>query len=197
MFFFEVLLEYIFLEQNNSTNTRVLERKELYNKPVKDMVFGLNPELATRFSLKNFHASAEEIDKYLCDHKNLIRGYTQGSFPSHLIKRLAQYIESYTLLRPDNLKGHVLFRDFDEREYLEIELAKRLWDEAQRKEVTIVTYRLPKGEIGLMPGKISSYVAKCCSKGYKRGEALSLKLDNKLAVRNTAMRDPYTKQGTL
>lgn len=193
MLYFEVALEYTFLHQNNQAVIEWSERNELYNKATKDLVFSLNPQLATRFSLKNFHSSPSDIDNYL-QSNDIILNYEPGQFYQYLYKRLDYYIYRYLLNAPDNFKGHVLFRFFGERELFEADLAKRLWDEAKQKRVSILTYRLPKGEVGVLPGSAKVSSATVLDGACMPGRSLEITLASQLSTAHTAMRDPYTKR---
>lgn len=193
MLYFEVVIEYLFLHQDNQSAREWAKRAELYNKAAKDLVFELNPELATKFSLKNFHSSPSSVDEYL-QSCSVIVDYRPGQFYEYLSKRLTYYIDRYLLKTTNNFKGHLLFRHFDERELFEADLAQRLWNEAKQKEVGIVTYRLPKGEVGVLPIPAKANKALISNGTCVSGESLDIALSDQLATAHTAMRDPYTNK---
>lgn len=199
MLYFEIILEYVFLFQNDRQAMDARRNNQLYNAHAKTLVFALNPQLATRFSLKHFNASPRDISAYLVQKSNdndVIVKFVPNHFYDYLIKRMAFYVNHYLLADVDNFRGHILFRCFDQRLPFEVFVAQKAWQEAKANGYNMVTYRLPKGEVGLLPNNETSF--------YHNNTELDLKLSPSLATTATAMRDPYnnptddcTKRQTL
>lgn len=110
------------------------------------MLFSLNPELKNGFSLRRIRCLPSSIEKRLDSGE---KEYF-GTFVQYLRLQMPQYIERY-LSTDDDWYGHTLFRQFNHRPVLEQLLATELWKEASTKNVSLVTYRLPKGEFALLP----------------------------------------------
>lgn len=196
MLYFEVVLEYVFLLQADQHAQSSRTRYELYNAHAKDLIFTLNPQLATRFSLANFTSSPPQIDEYLkrkARQGEIIISYDTEQFFAYLAKRLKAYMQMYLLNDTNNFKGHVLFRYFDKRKELETGLARRLWREAEAGGYTILTYRLPKGEIGVVPCAVSAFVGILEDQRWMRGAQIELTLARELATKHSIMRNPYDK----
>lgn len=198
MLYFEIAIEFVFLHQDDDTVSQYTQQKEVYNRYAKDMVFKLNPELATRFSLSNFKSTPQQIVDYLqtkSSQNKVIRNFNQHLFYGYIKKRFAMFIERYFLNDESNLKGHLLFRNFDERHTFEILLAEQLWDEANRLGFNVLSYRMPKGELGIMPNAaFKTNVGKRLGESWEKGDLLNLSLSRELATKHTVMRNPYGKK---
>ncbi len=198
MLYFEAILEYVLLFQNDQPAQNAAIQHELYNKNAKDLIFALNPALATRFSLANFHSSPMQINHYLVSaarHNRIITDYRPEHFYDYLCRRLQFYIHKYLLDDEANFKGHLLFRHFDEREYFEQSLAEELWTEAEQENYNLLTYRMPKGEVGMLPRFATKiFIGHPQGTGWQQGQEAHIQLIKVLATKHTAMRDPYSKK---
>lgn len=201
MLYFELILEYIFLYQNDDASKTCLSRNELYNGNAKQLIFDLNPELKNGFSLKKITVSLELVDNYLVEtSKNgkTIIDYEPGDFVNYLATRLMFYIEYY-LADATNLKGQVIFRHFNQRKYFETKIAEDIWQEAKEKNIDVLTYRMPKGELGLLPASRTAYFGHVTKDGvYEPVEKTRLTILEDLVSSSTGlMRNPYTDDGLL
>ena len=173
--FFETILEYLFSQQTQNPDN------ELSNGVVKNIIFHLNPELAKIFSLNNFTCLPEDMKPY-ADIQSLLA-------------KLCANINKYFVMNEKNLTGYVMFRGFNLRKLLEQEFAKILWDEAARKEINVITYPVPKGELGALP--VCGFEFFQCDiqdNRCHRSCKINLQIDQELTVKNTVMRNPYAKR---
>lgn len=194
MLFFEIILEYVFLYQNDSIATQALAQSEMYNAHPKKLIFALNPAMAVKFSIANFTCSLAVINAYLTERATsvgIFTDYQPAVMYDYVATRLQYYLERYVIDDPDNLAGHVLFRYFDQRKYLETVLAQTVWRDAAARGVTVLTYVLPKGEIGVLPGAAKVYRATLATSKITHQEKLNLHLVRRMHVGKTQMRDPY------
>ena len=177
MIYFETVLEILFSCQIPNSND------ELVNKSVKNLIYSKNPKMVGKFSLSNFSA---KID----DWKEQIE-------PQKLIEKLRANMIKY-LTDEENLAGHILFREFGFREKLEKQFADLLWAEAEREGINVLTYSIPKGEMGVLPiGKFNFYESKIQNgKSYKLRK-LNLTIVKELVTKETILRNPYTDKGRL
>lgn len=175
--YFETILEYCFLFQNDSRSVEKLQEGELYNFNVKTMVFKLNPKLFKEFNLKYFDVSISEIVKYLnkCSkQKSFIVDYSDKHFLNFFKWRFAHNVRFHFLKGQfvwDNrmsledfvknnkfLAGHTVLRSSKNPYNFETPFAKRLWKKLGKAQTAILTYEnLPKGEIGIIPNSRFEY----------------------------------------
>ena len=112
-------------------------------------------------------------------------------FTSYVSSRLYQQLEYY-FQNEQNLAGHVLFRCFNERRAFESQLAEKLWKEAEQKGVHALTYRIPKGEIGLLPGKYLAEMGLIANGQFMKQSTGDLFVPRKFASNiSGTMRNPY------
>lgn len=169
--YFETILEYCFLFQNDSKAYEKFEDRELYNFNVKTMIFKLNPKLFQEFNLKNFKISVNGIIKYLnsCSKQNsFILKFSEEYFLNFFKWRFAHNVRYHFLrgqftwnnkMALDNfvkenkfLAGHMILRSSKNPYNVELPFAKKLWKELDKSGTAILTYEnLPKGEVGIIP----------------------------------------------
>ncbi|NCN58511.1 hypothetical protein COW99_00650 [Candidatus Roizmanbacteria bacterium CG22_combo_CG10-13_8_21_14_all_38_20] len=176
--FFETILEYVSLFQDDPQSKRLAEQGELNTYNYFKLVFDLSPQLYTKFRLERFKPKLTEVAAYLQDASNqgkIIESFSQDHFYDFMKWRIAQYIrrrvlgsgalpkpdahlEEYLRLNP-NLVGHIIHRDIRQRtdnqgyhiNYEQIR-ASKLWSYWTEKKI-LFPYNalLPKGEIGINP----------------------------------------------
>lgn len=176
--YFETLLEYISLYQNDANSEKLAAQGELNTWNYFQVVFDLSPQLYERFKLQKFNPGIQEVADYLNDasqQDRIIRDFNQEHFFYFVKWRLAQYVRrrilgSKSLPRPGagvdeiletnpSLLGHFIHRDLRKRPELselhrtyEEGRAVRLWDYWNKKNIlTPVNALLPKGETGINP----------------------------------------------
>ncbi len=169
--YFETILEYCFLFQNDSKACGKFEERELYNSNVKTMIFKLSPKLFQEFNLKNFNVSVNEIVRYLknCSkQRSFVLGFSEEHFLSffkwrfahnvryHFLKGQFTWNNRMTLVnfvkKNKFLAGHMILRSSKNPYNFESPLAKKLWEELDKSGTVILTYEnLPKGEVGVIP----------------------------------------------
>lgn len=175
--YFETILEYCFLFQNDLKAYEKFEDRELYNFNVKTMIFKLNPRLFREFDLKNFDVSVNEITRYLknCSKQNFfIIDFSEKHFLNFFKWRFAhnvryhflkgQFVWNNTMTLEDFVKknkffaGHMILRSSKNPYSFESLFAKKLWEKLDKSRITILTYEnLPKGEVGIIPNSKFRY----------------------------------------
>jgi hypothetical protein len=194
MLYFELLLEFVYLFQNDAESHRSIDNFELYSNNAKQLIFTLNPELANGFSLKKITSPPDMVEAYLKQMSyegTVIEDYKSGQFKSYLKSRLYEQLEFY-FHDNRNLVGHVLFRCFNERRVFELQLAEILWEEAEQKNVQAVSYRMPKGEIGLLPGKYHTETGYIVGGEFIKQSISDLTVSRAFSSKVTGiMRNPY------
>ena len=178
---FESILECLFLQ------SKMLENDELDNFFVKNLIYSIFPELTKRFSLKEIKFKKRNFLEVI---KNKTF-FSEEEIEEHFWFIFKNKCKKYFLDNPDNLTGQILFRCFNLRKELEIELARQLWLEGEEKNINIITYTIPKGEVGILPRRLSEvFFAK-----YYEGKILLIKEKNnfeikKQLVNRSVMRNP-------
>jgi len=188
-FYFEILMEYLFRKFTPVQRQNGSDELNVYS--AKTMLFSLNPELKNGFSLKRITCLPSSLDGQLSGNAEK----SSGTFAQYLKLQLPQYVKRY-LSTDDDWYGHTLFRQFNHRVILEQLLAAKLWKEANTKNVSLVTYRLPKGEFALLPTK--NLTAKLMGlNGEHAYEILNTELSigkfHGVTVRGT-LRNPYQQE---
>ena len=184
VFLFECILEYLFLFQKK------LNSKFMNNEIVKDIIYELSENLKVNFSLSRFNVDFNNFYTTIVK-KNL---FFSDNIKEYLNSRIVFYLKKYILKNKENLYGHVIFRNFNIRNSLEINLAKILWKEAKRKNYGILTYIIPKGELGILPfgrNKIYNCYIKdgfCFTK-----ELIDVKIVEEIFSKGI-MRNPYVEE---
>lgn len=148
MIIFESVLECFFLQ------SKILKNDELDNFFIKDIVYGVFPELAKRFSLKELKFKKENFLEVVKERTFFDEKETEEHFRLIFKNKCKKYFLNNT----DNLIGQIIFRHFDLREKLEFELARQLWIEGEEKNINILTYSMPKGEMGILPCRLSKVI---------------------------------------
>lgn len=82
------------------------------------------------------------------------------------------------------------FRYCDLRKQIEDGLAERLWGEARDQDVNVLTYTVPKGEMGILPTELRQSKFFDCDFNKVQQEDVKLRIDAKLSFGRN-MRDPY------
>lgn len=181
-FYFEILMEYLLRKFTPIQKRNNMTELDVYS--AKTTLFSLNPELKNGFSLKRITCMPSNVDKHLGN----IMGRSLGTFSQYLGLRLPQYVGTY-LSSDEDWHGHTLFRQFSHRAILEQSLATMLWEEADNKGVDLLTYRLPKGELAILPTEAVN--AKLV---HLHGEHIEEILDTALSIGKF---HSVTTQGTL
>lgn len=169
--YFETILEYCFLFQDDSIAKEKQKEGELSNFNVKNMVFKLNPKLFQEFNLKHFNIPLDEIAKYLtnCSKQNLfITNFSEDHFLNFFKWRFARNVRFHFLKgrfvwnhkmtlqefveKNKFLAGHMVLRSPNNPHNFEPLFAQKFWEKMDKVGATLLTYEnLPKGEIGLIP----------------------------------------------
>lgn len=166
---FESILECLFLQ------SKILENGELDNFFVKNLIYSIFPELVKRFSLKELKFKKRNFLEVV--KKKTF--FSEKEIEEHFRFIFKNKCKKYFLDNPDNLMGQILFRYFDLRKELEIELARQLWIEGKEKNINALTYALPKGELGVLPCKLS----KVFFTKYHKGKTLLIKEENNFEIK--------------
>lgn len=176
--YFEVLVEFISLFQNDEASMLYKEQGELYNGNYKKMIFDLCPQLLENFKLILFKPDIKEVCAYLKQKSKdgkIISNFVESEFIMFFKWRFAQYAR-YKLMSKQkigslsnfnnlirhnpSLVGHLIHREmrmFDIiRPYIsryEKIRAKLIWDEWNKQKI-VFPYNsiVPKGEVGINPG---------------------------------------------
>lgn len=175
--YFEVLVEYITLFQNDNATLVLKELGEINNYNYKRMVFDLSPDLLDGFKLINFRPSVNSVISYLKEKSEkgiIFTNFLEDHFINFLKWRVAQYIR-YKLLdktpldlsgskedlfdKHHSLLGHLVHREIrinkKLKEYSNIYDEKRaetIW-QVWNTENVLYPYNsiVPKGEVGINP----------------------------------------------
>ena len=175
--YFEVLVEYISLFQEDDFSLELKEQGELNNWNYKKMVFELSPNLFKSFRLVDFHPKVEDVVIYLkrkASNREIFNKFREDQFLDFFKWRLSQYIR-YKLMHNsffkeniniENIKnnnpslfGHLVHREirmnqklFEYSGYYDKKRAKVIW-KGWNKEKIVYPYNsiLPKGETGINP----------------------------------------------
>lgn len=175
--YFETLVEYITLFQDDETSLKYKERGEMYNYYYKKMIFELCPEMYKGFKLVNFKPSILKVAYYLREkaRKGLIfNNFLEDHFLNFFKWRVGQYIRlkimnrkkmdykiNYENLVQNNpaILGHILHRAIRVSEKLkeytnlyDENRAKAIWNLWNQDKV-LFPYNsiVPKGEVGINP----------------------------------------------
>ena len=142
---FETLSECLFMRQKQSYND------EMDNRAVKQLIYETSPELSKQFFTSRFFFKSEVFEKV---RESL--SFDSANIEEYFLFLLKQKIKKYFISNRVNLIGHILYRYFDHKELFEQELAKMIWQESKCNKVSILTYMIPKGEIGILPVKLKN-----------------------------------------
>lgn len=176
--YFEVLVEYVTLFQDDDFSTQLKQKGEINNYYYKQMVFDLVPEMYSGFKLVNFKPKVEDVVQYFikkAKNKIIFNYFLEDHFLNFFKWRTAQYIR-YKILdtkkiapnigfdvlskRNPSLLGHILHREI--RVNKKLKSCTDLYDEMRavtiwkvwNKSNVLYPYNsiVPKGEIGINPG---------------------------------------------
>lgn len=176
--YFEVLVEYILLYQDNEKAKIYAELGEFYNPTSKNLVFKLFPELLVNFKLSCFKPTLKTIISSLRQSK-AFSNLDKDHLESYLVERLAFFVNTklfgsyvgpinFTKLKWDfetvtrymkPLIGHFLYRELrnfgrypDFYYYFGHHQALQVWNYWNHMDIVIpFSGALPKGEIGINP----------------------------------------------
>lgn len=168
--YFETLLEYVILFQNDKKSISYAQIGEVYNGNFKRMIYHLCPELYLNFKLTLFSPKMTEVKKYLSNmaqNKTGVVNFSPYHFERFMILRIAQQIRSKILNFQDKLagltfdsinkthpsfSGHIIHRNINNVHQFESEMAILLWGNWNSDKILLPIYSMiPKGEIGLNP----------------------------------------------
>lgn len=175
--YFEVLLEYVSLFQNDRKSISYKEKGELNNWNFKKMVFEICPHLFSGFKLVNFRPSFKQVSNYLKRkslNNEIIPGFIENDFLEFMKWRLAQYIrlkllggeslpsnlDFEKLLKNDStIVGHLFHKivreipGLSQQYFLYEELkAEVIWNMWNKLDIVCPFNSIvPKGEIGINP----------------------------------------------
>ncbi len=168
--YFETLLEYIFLFQNDSIVTAYRQKGEFYNRHFKDAIYQLCPELYLAFKLTVFNPDLSIVTKYLEDKsraKLIITDFSSDHFRRFMKLRIAEQIKlkileektpssnfrynDIIMLNPC-FAGHIIHRNIGNIHAYESKMAELLWKYWRVKQFMFTVYSpIPKGEVGINP----------------------------------------------
>ena len=182
---FEVMNEYFTVICRASETT-----DEMYSDGMKNLVYELCPDMRSKFSLSRFKPNLISIVNYL--NQNVSR-FSTDDFLSYVNTRMIEFINKYIIEDNRNLMGQVLFRCFDSRIDFEKKLSDEILANARKNNISVVSYFLPKGEVGVLPSigtKIfsASIVDNHCSNLKTTSVTLSDKL---IPHKYSILRKPY------
>ncbi|OGK64555.1 hypothetical protein A2313_00905 [Candidatus Roizmanbacteria bacterium RIFOXYB2_FULL_41_10] len=176
--YFEVILEYIALYQDDTETEKLAAEGELNTWNYFRMIFDLVPTLYSGFHLQKFKPTLGQLADYLTQASikgRIFRHFSRDHFFSFMKWRLAQYIRRRMLgnqqvpsatLSLDGLisanpsiLGHMLHRQMRNNPNLatqyylyESTRARRIWEYWNQKHIlTPMNALLPKGEVGINP----------------------------------------------
>jgi len=98
--YFEVLLEYVLLFQNDTMAMRYRDENEMYVWHFKQLVFDMCPFLFKGFRLSQFNPRVVDVANYLQEKAEgslIIRGFSMAEFSRFVQYRIAHYVR-YKLL---------------------------------------------------------------------------------------------------
>ncbi len=183
VYLFELVLEYLFLFQKDTYSN------SLNNCIVKDYIYELCPKLREKFSLSNFNISYDSLYNTIKDN------YDISNIKEYFTSRVVFYLNKYILNNNDNLYGQVIFRCFNYRRELELEFSKLLWKDAKKNNYNILTYIIPKGEMGILPTHYYNiYSCSIDNNKFLKKDILDVIIIDELYKHNI-MRNPYDKEG--
>lgn len=161
---YEVLAEYLLLNQNNKKAMDYANKGEFFNENHKKFIWDLCPTMLKRFNMKNFFISMNKIINYL-KKRDIIKEFDETAF-LHWFKWRASYyflkigkklIKSYNSFE-DLIKGHpylagqILYRIFLDKHLFELFRSKYLYEDWQKEGIIIPIYSIvAKGEMGINP----------------------------------------------
>ena len=183
MITFETLLECLFMRQLKYHN------EEMNNKDVKSLIYETSPELSKHFFSSNFLLKSEIFEKV---KEN--RRFDVTNIEEYFIFLLKEKAKKYFTNNQLNLIGHIIYRYFDYRELFEQELAKIIWKEAQDNKISVLTYLLPKGEVGILPVKLTNVKIVDNYKGIIMAkDRADIRIERKLSTKYV-MRNPVNRK---
>lgn len=173
--YFEILLEYVLLFQNDQVACQYKEQRELYNWHHKKMIFELCPFLFKNFKLTYFNPPLDNVLIYLKEKSmqgKIICNFSEEHFLEFIKWRAAQYIRFKILDGNDpaggnftfdqmvrqnpSFVGHIIHREIKNVHEYEKEMAINLWDYWDKNNILCPIYSpVPKGEIGINPAYTS------------------------------------------
>ena len=184
IYLFECILEYMFLFQKENKN------EEINNRIVKNIIYEIFPELRVNFSLSRINF---DFDKFYNFLKNSNLFYI-NNINEYFNSRIRFYLKKYIVNNTKNLYGQIIFRNFNLRKKIELDFSKLIWKEAKLKKYDVLTYIMPKGEMGILPfNKHKIYLAELKNDFCFTNRRLDVKVYSKIYF-NGIMRNPYEKE---
>ncbi len=143
IFLFEALTEFLIFYNKN------LDYTDANIGIAKDIIYTICPNLKKNFSLANFEINYEKLLNFI----SKIDFIESSNIEKYLKNRLLFYFNKYLINNKNNLYGQILFRNFNYRSILEEKFSKMLWNVAKKLNYDVITYILPKGEMGILPNE--------------------------------------------
>lgn len=176
--YFEVLVEYISLFQNDEYSLELKEQGELNNFNYKKMVFDLSPNLFQSFRLIDFRPNIQDIISYLkrkSKNNEIFTHFLEDQFVDFFKWRFANYVryklmnsnilddqfEAETLKETNSsLFGHLIHREIrmnkklnEYSKFYDEERANIIWGVWNKDDIVFPYNSItPKGEVGINPG---------------------------------------------
>ncbi len=161
---YEVLAEYLLLNQNNKKATDYANKGEFFNENHKKFIWDLCPTMLKKFNMKNFFISINKIINYL-KKRDIIKDFDETTFQHWFKWRVSYYflkvgkklIKSYNSFEDlvkihPHLVGQILYRAFRDKHLFELFRSKYLYEDWQKKGIIIPIYSIvAKGEMGINP----------------------------------------------
>ncbi len=192
---YEVIAEYILLNQNDDHSLEYASKGEFFNQNHKKLIWDLCPTMLKKFNMKEFFISLDELSIYL-NKKEIILNFNESSFYNWVKWRTSYYflkIGRKLIKNPVNfdgllkkhpyLIGQILYRAFYDKHLFEILRSKylyKIWK--KNKLITPIYPIIAKGEIGINPNldelkiKYSIYEVRVINNKAKLGKKLNLKI---------------------
>lgn len=192
---YEVLAEYILLNQNNKKALYYAKKREFFNENHKKFIWDLCPTMLKKFDMKNFFISINKISNYL-KKRDIIKDFNEKSFQNWFKWRISYYFlkvgeklidehNSFEDLMDShpNLVGQVLYRAFRDKHLFELFRSKHLYKYWQKEGIIIPIYSIvAKGEMGINPNldklniRYSVYETEVLNGKIRLGKKIDLKI---------------------
>lgn len=221
--YFETVLEYFYLHQNDENAFFAKNRGELNNYSVKKMIFDIVPGLYDGFSTRKFKVKPSDLVDYVKranKRSRFIKKFDSDHFYLYLRWRLSYYIfvimlggidikknHNYSsneiIEKYPNLAGQLKYKIMQSDSHLiEAEFSKNFLSSGS--DIKIVLYKnIPKGELGLRVNKANDirFFEAHINEDHKviLGNQIDINISNKLIEpQNSVMRDPsYSNERPL
>ena len=192
---YEVIAEYILLNQNDNHSLMYASKGEIFNQNHKKLIWDLCPTMLKKFNMKEFFISLDELSSYL-NKKKIILNFDEGSFynwikwrTSYYFLKIGRKLIKNTIRFEDLLKKHsyltgqILYREFYDKHLFEISRSKYLYKIWKKNKLIIPIYPIiAKGEMGVNPNldelniKYSICEVRVINNKVKLGKQLNIKI---------------------